>query len=226
MELAARGMAVALSYRSNVEAAQAVADEIVGMGGECAFFQADLSVPEAAEALVKSVLERFGRIDVLVNNAGEMMSAPVIKLEDSMLDETLTVHLAAAFRCSRACLPGMIERGWGRIINMTSQAAYTGSANNAHYAAAKAGLAGLTYSLTKEVAAAGVTVNMVAPGRILTDLIIANLEGRQEEWLKQTPARRFGQPEEVAAVVGFLASDAASYVTGATIHVNGGQLMG
>lgn len=225
LELAARGMAVTVHYRTQAEAAHAVADEIIDSGGRAAIFQGDLSSPDVPGQLVQAVIERFGRVDVLVNNAGDMASSTVMALTDSLLDETLALHLGAAFRCSRACLPGMVERGWGRIINMTSQAAYTGSANNAHYAAAKAGLAGLTYSLTKEVAAAGVTVNMVAPGRILTDMIIGHLEKRQEEWLKQTPIRRFGRPEEVAAVVGFLASDAASYVTGATIHVNGGQFM-
>jgi NAD(P)-dependent dehydrogenase (short-subunit alcohol dehydrogenase family) len=119
----------------------------------------------------------------------------------------------------------MKSRGWGRIISLTSQAAYSGSTHHAHYAAAKAGLAGLSYSLAKEVGAEGITVNLVAPGRIVTDMLANHIPTREAEWIKQTPLRRLGQPEEVAGAVVFLASNAASYITGATIHVNGGLYM-
>jgi NAD(P)-dependent dehydrogenase (short-subunit alcohol dehydrogenase family) len=119
----------------------------------------------------------------------------------------------------------MRERKWGRIVNVSSQVVYTGSKNHAHYAAAKAGLLGLTFSLAREVAEAGITVNLVAPGRIRTDLLLERSAGREEEWMRQTPARRFGEPEEVAAAIVFLASNAAAYITGANLHVNGGLVM-
>jgi NAD(P)-dependent dehydrogenase (short-subunit alcohol dehydrogenase family) len=119
----------------------------------------------------------------------------------------------------------MRRSGWGRIINVSSQAAYTGSADHAHYAASKSGLLGLTFSLAKEVGQSGITVNLVAPGRIRTDLLMERSAGREEEWMRQTPLRRFGEPDEVAAAIAFLASDAASYITGATLHVNGGLVM-
>jgi 3-oxoacyl-[acyl-carrier protein] reductase len=142
-----------------------------------------------------------------------------------MWEQAITLHLSSVFRCTRACIPSMKARMWGRIINVSSQVVYTGSANHAHYAAAKSGLLGLTFSLAKELGTSGITANLVAPGRIITDLLTERMAGREEEWLNQTPLRRFGQPEEVAEPIAFLASDAASYITGATIHVNGGLVM-
>jgi 3-oxoacyl-[acyl-carrier protein] reductase len=224
--LAAHGMAVALHYRSQVEAAEETAALIHDAGGEALCVQADLSDAPAPAALINEVSAHFGRIDVLVNNAGEMTDAPVAEMPDTMWERTLALNLTAAFRCARACIPTMVTNRWGRIINITSQAAFTGSANHAHYAASKSGLAGFSYSLAKEVGPYGVTVNLVAPGRIITDMLTERMEGREEDWLKQTPLRRFGQPEEVGSVVAFLASDAAAYITGATIHVNGGLVMG
>src|ERR1019366_8821793 len=120
----------------------------------------------------------------------------------------------------------MKERGWGRIINVSSQVAFTGSIHHAHYAAAKSGLLGLTFSLAKELGAFGITANVVAPGRIVTDLLLSRMAGREEEWMGQTPMRRFGRPEEVAGPIAFLASEDASYMTGAVLNVSGGQLMG
>jgi NAD(P)-dependent dehydrogenase (short-subunit alcohol dehydrogenase family) len=168
----------------------------------------------------------MGKIDILVNNAGELTDGAVADMTDEMWERTLAVNLTSAFRCTRACIPGMKARQWGRIINVTSQAAFTGSANHAHYAASKSGLLGLTFSLAKELGTAGITVNLVAPGRITTDLLLEHMAGREEEWLKQTPIRRIGDPEEVAAAIAFLASDAASYITGANLHINGGLVMG
>jgi 3-oxoacyl-[acyl-carrier protein] reductase len=120
----------------------------------------------------------------------------------------------------------MKERRWGRIINVSSQVAYTGSNNHAHYSAAKSGLLGFTFSLTKELGPYGITANVVAPGRILTDLLLERMAGREQEWMSQTPMRRFGRPEEVAAAIAFLASEDAGYISGAVIHVNGGLVMG
>jgi NAD(P)-dependent dehydrogenase (short-subunit alcohol dehydrogenase family) len=225
LALAAEGAALAVQYRADLDGAAEVVHAARLLGLDALAFQADLADPKAADRLIGAVLTRFGRVDVLVNNAGEMTDSSVADMPDAMWDQTLEVNLSAAFRCCRACLPGMLERGWGRIINMTSQAAWTGSKDHAHYAAAKAGLLGLTYSLAKEVGPAGITVNLVAPGRIVTEMVTSRMAGREAEWMAQTPMRRFGQPAEVGAAVAFLASEAASYITGATLHVNGGMLM-
>ena len=126
---------------------------------------------------------------------------------------------------SRAAVPIMRRAGWGRIVSVSSQVVRTGSSQHAHYAAAKSGLIGLTYSLAKELGPDGITVNMVVPGRILTDILTHRLGERRDEWLAQTPLRRFGRPEEVAAAIAFLTSDEAGYITGASLHVNGGLVM-
>jgi 3-oxoacyl-[acyl-carrier protein] reductase len=226
LALAARGASLAVHYRSQAGAAAAVVNAIQAAGGVAEAFQADLIQPEAAARLVAAAAERLGAVDILVNNAAEMTDAPAETMSDEVWAATLDLNLTAVFRCARACIPLMKARRWGRVINITSQAAYTGSANHAHYAASKAGLSGLTYSLAKELGAFGITVNLVAPGRILTDMLIERLPGREAEWLRQTPLGRFGRPEEVAAPVAFLASDAAAYITGTTLHINGGLLMG
>ena len=187
---------------------------------------ANLLEEGAGDSLVASVEGSLGAVDILVNNAGELTTSAVEKLGDALWERTLTLNLTAAFRCTRAVIPAMKERRWGRIVNVSSQAAYTGSANHAHYAAAKAGMAGLTFSLAKELGPHGVTANLVVPGRIETDILADDLPTRREEWLGQTPARRLGRPEEVAAAIAFLASEPASYVMGAALHVGGGLVMG
>jgi NAD(P)-dependent dehydrogenase (short-subunit alcohol dehydrogenase family) len=155
-----------------------------------------------------------------------MSDSSIIKMSDDLWDEAINVNLTAAFKLIRACAPSMVSKKWGRVINISSQVALTGSANHAHYATAKAGLLGLTYSAAKEYGASGVTVNAVLPGRIETKMIADRSVGRLDEWLSQTPLNRLGRPDEVAAMINFLASDASSYVTGAGINVNGGLVMG
>jgi NAD(P)-dependent dehydrogenase (short-subunit alcohol dehydrogenase family) len=224
--LAARGATIAVHYRSQEAAAGEVVKQIADMGGKAVAFSADLVYSLQTAHLIEQVVAQMGKIDILVNNAGELTDGAVADMTDEMWERTLAVNLTSAFRCTRACIPGMKARQWGRIINVTSQAAFTGSANHAHYAASKSGLLGLTFSLAKELGTAGITVNLVAPGRITTDLLLEHMAGREEEWLKQTPIRRIGDPEEVAAAIAFLASDAASYITGANLHINGGLVMG
>lgn len=225
LALAAQGATVAVHYRSRADSANEVVAAIREADGTAGAVSADLSVAGAAEDLVRSVSESLGAVDILVNNAGQMTDVPVETMTDEVWERSLAVNLSAAFRCSRACLPAMKASGWGRIINVTTQAAYTGSANHAHYAAAKSGLHGFTFSLAKELGTSGITVNLVAPGRIRTDMLLERSAGREDEWLRQTPLRRLGEPEEVAGPIAFLASDAASYITGATLHVNGGLVM-
>lgn len=223
--LASQGVRVAVHYRSNEAAAKSVVSRIREAGGEAIDVGADLAVARAADELVRAVTDGLGPVNILVNNAGEMTDSAVAEMPDEIWDRALSVNLSSAFRCTRACLPSMKATRWGRIINVSTQAVYTGSTNHAHYAAAKSGLLGLTFSLAKELGPSGITVNLVAPGRVKTDLLMGRLADREEEWLRQTPLRRLGEPDEVAAPIAFLASDAASYITGATLHVNGGLVM-
>lgn len=224
--LAAEKITVALQYSSSQKEAKEIADQLNGKGFKVEIFQADLSQKGAAENLVEQVKKNLGDIDILVNNAGVMSDASIIQMSDQLWDEAINLNLTAAFKLIRACAPSMVSKKWGRVINISSQVALTGSANHAHYATAKAGLLGLTYSAAKEYGASGVTVNAVLPGRIETKMIADRSIGRLDEWLSQTPLNRLGRPDEVAAMINFLASDASSYVTGAAINVNGGLVMG
>ena len=155
-----------------------------------------------------------------------MTDASIIEMSDEVWDETLNLNLTASFKLIRAVASDMVKNKWGRIINISSQVALTGSTNHAHYSAAKSGLLGLTYSAAKEFGASGVTVNAVLPGRIETNMISARSVGRLDEWLAQTPLARLGDSAEVASLIAFLASDQASYISGAAINVNGGLVMG
>ena len=155
-----------------------------------------------------------------------MSDESITKMSDELWDEAINLNLSVAFKLIRATADQMVLNKWGRIINVSSQVALTGSANHAHYAAAKAGLLGLTYSAAKEFGASGVTVNAVLPGRIETNMIAQRSDGRMTEWLKQTPLARLGKAEEIASMIAFLVSEKASYVTGAAINVNGGLVMG
>ena len=224
--LAAEKITVALQYSSSQKEAKQIAEQLNGKGFKVEIFQADLSQKGAAENLVEQVKKNLGDIDILVNNAGVMSDASIIQMSDQLWDEAINVNLTAAFKLIRACAPSMVSKKWGRVINISSQVALTGSANHAHYATAKAGLLGLTYSAAKEYGASGVTVNAVLPGRIETKMIADRSVGRLDEWLSQTPLNRLGRPDEVASMINFLASDASSYITGAAINVNGGLVMG
>ena len=224
--LAAEKTSVALQYSSSQKEAKQIADQLNAQGFKVEIFQADLSQKGAAENLVAQVKQKLGDIDILVNNAGVMSDASIIQMSDDLWDEAINVNLTAAFKLIRACAPSMVSKKWGRVINISSQVALTGSANHAHYATAKAGLLGLTYSAAKEYGASGVTVNAVLPGRIETKMIADRSVGRLDEWLSQTPLNRLGRPDEVASMINFLASDASSYITGAAINVNGGLVMG
>ncbi len=226
LALAAQGAAVAVHYRSHADAGLAVAAQIRAEGGRAMVVQADLLDPDAITRLVAEIRAELGPVDILVNNAGEQGTASVTEMADAEWQRSLDLNLTAAFRLAQACLPEMLAQRWGRIINVSSQAAYTGSARHAHYAAAKAGLLGFTFSLAKEAGPHNVTANVVVPGRIETDMLAGQLAARGEEWLKQTPLGRLGRPEEVAAAIAFLASEAASYITGAAVQVGGGLVMG
>jgi NAD(P)-dependent dehydrogenase (short-subunit alcohol dehydrogenase family) len=212
--------------RSRLDQAEAVVKQIHAGGDRGLAIKANVLDPSAIKRSVQEAASGLGRADILVNNLGEMTDVPVADMKDEEWEQSLAVNLGSAFRYARECIPSMKERLWGRIVNVSSQAAFTGSYNHAHYAAAKSGLLGFTFSLAKELGACGITANVVAPGRIVTDMLLDRIAGREEEWIRQTPMQRFGRPEEVAGAIAFLASEDASYITGAVLNVNGGLVMG
>ena len=224
--LASSGVTVAVHYDKSAGAALEVVNEITKSGGSARVFQASLGQPDAPADLVQRVAKEFGAINILINNAAVMTDGSIAEMSDAMWDETIAVNLSAVFKLSRACIPAMVANKWGRIISISSQVAHTGSANHAHYSATKAALLGFSYSAAKELGVSGITANVVVPGRIDTDMISVRSVGRMDEWMAQTPLGRLGTPNEVASVVNFLASNDASYITGAAINVNGGLVMG
>jgi NAD(P)-dependent dehydrogenase (short-subunit alcohol dehydrogenase family) len=224
--LANENIAVAIQYSSSSNEAKALSDKLKSAGKKVEIFQSDLTKAGAAESLVSQVKSSLGVIDVLINNAGVMSDSSIIQMSDQLWDEAINLNLTSSFKLMRACAPDMIAKKWGRIINVSSQVALTGSADHAHYSAAKAGLLGLTYSAAKEYGKESVTVNAVLPGRIQTNMIAERSKGRFDEWLSQTPLNRLGRPAEVADMITFLVSEKASYITGASINVNGGLVMG
>jgi len=221
--LSEAGAAVGLCAR-HLEATVSGAKAIEARGGRALAVEADIGRAEDADRVVAACLDRFGRIDILVNNAGTTRDGLIVRMKDEDWDQVLAVHLDGAFRCSRAALRPMLnQKQGGRIINISSVVGSMGNAGQANYAAAKAGLIGLTRALAREGASRGVTVNAVSPGFIDTDLTAGIPETVRQTYLAQIPLGRFGTVAEVAAVVTFLASDSAAYITGQVIHVNGGM---
>jgi 3-oxoacyl-[acyl-carrier protein] reductase len=219
--LHAQGAIVSLSGTRR-EALDALAAEL----GERAFvFPADLADPAAPDALVTAAEEAVGPLAILVNNAGVTRDMLALRISDQDWQAVLDVNLAAPFRLARAALRGMLRRRAGRIINIGSIVGSTGNAGQANYAAAKAGLLGLTKALAQEVASRGITVNVVSPGFIATPMTERLAEQHRKRLAESIPLGRLGQPEDVAAAVAYLASDEAGWVTGATLHVNGGMAM-
>ena len=186
---------------------------------------ANLSDPEAAAGLVKEAAGAMGSVDILVNNAGITRDNLFMRMSDEEWSQVMDVNLTGVFRLSRAALRGMMKARWGRIVNITSVVGATGNPGQGNYAAAKAGLVGMSKSLAYEVASRGITVNCVAPGFIATPMTDSLTDDQKGKILSQIPAGRMGAPEEIAAAVLYLASPEAAYVTGATLHVNGGMAM-
>ena len=219
--LHARGAAVAVSGTR-----REVLDRLVGELGERTHaLPCNLSETAAVEALVPAAEEALGQLDILVNNAGITRDNIFVRLSDEAWNEVIAVDLTAGFRLARAAVRGMMRRRAGRIIGITSVVGVTGNAGQGNYAAAKAGMIGMSKALAHEVAARGVTVNCVAPGFVATPMTDALNDKQREAILATVPARRLGTPADVAAAVVFLSSDEAAYVTGQTLHVNGGMAM-
>ena len=203
-----------------------VLDQLVAELGERAIaVAADLKDPSAGEMLVKRAESDLGKLDILVNNAGFTRDGLAMRMKDEDWSEVIEVNLTAAFRLARASLRGMMKRREGRIISITSVVGVSGNPGQVNYCAAKAGMIGMTKSLAQEVASRGITVNCVAPGFIETPMTDALNEQQRERILQNLPAGRLGRPDEIAASVVYQASSEAAYVTGQTIHVNGGLLM-
>jgi 3-oxoacyl-[acyl-carrier protein] reductase len=185
----------------------------------------NLTDTASVEALPKAAEAAAGPIDILINNAGITRDNLFLRMKDEEWDQVIAVDLTAAFRLSRAVLRGMMKKRWGRIVSITSTVGAVGNAGQSNYAAAKAGLAGMTKSLAAEVASRNITVNCVAPGVIATAMTDVLNEDQKKAWLGRIPAGRFGSPEDIAAAVVYLASNEAGYITGQTLHVNGGAAM-
>lgn len=225
LELARAGADVAVNYVKNADAAAQVVAEIEALGRRSLAVQADVGDAAEAAALVKATLNAFGRLDILVNNAGIVRDTLLVRMQDADWDDVLRVNLKGAFNVSKAAVRTMMRQRSGRIINISSVSGLMGQAGQTNYAAAKAGLIGLTKSMVREFGSRGITVNVIAPGFIPTDINASLDDGLLDQLLRLIPLGRFGAADEVAHAVVFLASDAAAYITGTVLPIDGGLSM-
>jgi 3-oxoacyl-[acyl-carrier protein] reductase len=225
VRLGKEGANVAISYRSNDATAEEAAEEVRAAGVRCEIFKGDVAAPEDVEALFKGVIDAFGQVDILVNNAGVTRDNLMMRMKEEEFDDVLRTNLKGTYLCTRAVLRPMIRARWGRIVNVSSVVGLVGNAGQANYAASKAGIIGFTKSVAREVAQRGITANVVAPGYVETELTGSLPDNVKDQIRGQVPAGRFGETEEVAEVVAFLAGEGAGYVTGQTVAVDGGMTM-
>lgn len=225
LKLAAEGAKVAVNYSGSQAKAEEVKAEIEKMGGEAILVQANVADKDAVEAMVGKVVEAFGTIDILVNNAGITRDGLLARMKDEDFEAVVDINLKGVFYCTKAVAKLMMKKRSGRIVNMASVVGLTGNAGQTNYAASKAGVIGFSKSAAKELASRGITVNMVAPGFIATDMTDAMNEKAKEAVLGTIPMKREGQPEDVANAVLFLVSENAAYITGQIVNVDGGMVM-
>jgi NAD(P)-dependent dehydrogenase (short-subunit alcohol dehydrogenase family) len=228
-----RATAVALAHKGanlavcdlNLPGAEETAHLIAGNGQRAIALQADVSRLDDVQAAVSKAQQEFSRIDILYNNAGIGDQVPFVEITEEQWDRMFAVHVGGAYNCTRAVLPGLLERNWGRIISTSSMGALMGGGRLVHYCAAKAGIIGFTISMASELARTGITVNAVAPGVIDTPMLQQSSERWREAVIKATPTRRAGKPEDIAYAVAFLAAEEASFITGQVLSPNGGAYM-
>ncbi|OOE11965.1 3-oxoacyl-[acyl-carrier-protein] reductase [Fictibacillus arsenicus] len=222
---AKNGAKVAVNYSGSEAKANEVVEEIKANGGTAFAIKADISSSEDVTNMVKSVLGEFGSLDVLVNNAGITRDNLLMRMKEEDWDAVINTNLKGVFLTTKAVTRQMMKQRNGRIINIASIVGVSGNAGQANYVAAKAGVIGLTKTTAKELSSRGITVNAIAPGFIETDMTGKLEEGIKEDMLRNIPLARFGQPDDIAAAAAFLASDSSSYITGQTLHVDGGMVM-
>ena len=225
LRLAEEGARVAINYAGNVKAAEEVKAAIEAAGGTAMLCRADIADSAAVEAMVDSVVKAFGAIDILVNNAGITRDTLLMRMKNEDFEKVLDTNLKGVFYCTKAVSKLMMKKRAGRIVNMASVVGLVGNAGQTNYAAAKAGVIGFSKSAAKELASRGITVNVVAPGFIGTDMTAGLSEAVKEKALADIPLGKMGEPKDVANAVLFLASDQASYITGQVVNVDGGMVM-
>lgn len=224
-KMAEAGAKVVVNYSGSQAKAEAVVEEIKNNGGEAIAVKADVADADAVKAMVEQAMQAFGSVDILVNNAGITRDNLMMRMKDDEWDDVINTNLKGVFICTKAVTRQMMKQRSGRIVNIASIVGVMGNAGQANYVAAKAGVIGLTKTTARELASRNITANAVAPGFITTDMTDKLGEDIQKTMLAQIPLGRFGKPEEVAKAALFLASDDASYMTGQTLHLDGGMVM-
>ena len=225
LQLAEEGYNVAVNYAGSKDKAEAVVEEIKAKGVEAFAIQANVADKDEAKAMIKKVVEVFGSVDVLVNNAGITRDNLMMRMKEAEWDDVIDTNLKGTFNCIQSVTPQMLRQKSGSIINLSSVVAQVGNPGQVNYVASKAGVIGLTKTVARELASRGITVNAVAPGMIISDMTDVLSDELKGEMLKQIPLARFGQDTDIAHTVAFLASEKAKYITGQTLNVNGGMYM-
>jgi 3-oxoacyl-[acyl-carrier protein] reductase len=225
LEFARQGADVAINYLTSSEQAGEVEKAIIELGRETVKIQADVSDITQVDQMVSQVLDKFGKVDFLINNAGTFNNSKLRNMDAKIWDEVISVNLNGTFNCTRAIIEHMIGQGYGKVINMTSIVGQVGGSGGSNYAAAKSGIIGFTKSIAQEVASKGITVNAISLGYIDTGMTKRLRVELQEDVLRRIPMKRFGETREVAGAILFLCSDDASYITGQVLNINGGLYM-